>query len=490
MSVIGFTLFYFSYAFRRAAGKYFWYDELYTVYLCRLPTIGKVLEAVRAGVDFNPPLFYILTRASNAAFGEGLIATRLPGIFGFWVACLSIFCFVNHAYGPGAGFVSMVLPMTTGALHYACEARSHGIILGFLGLALVCWQRSSEQMLPNHWLLAFSLFLLAAFMTHCYALLIAIPFALAELFGIISFRHVSWAMWIATVTPAIAACLSFVPSIRAYRRLTKDTTWATLFAARLSEVEKAYTFLFDPSIPILLVAIVLFALDRPTHVLEAPQIVSRQMVLAIGFLAVPIFAVILGKAVGGPYLPRYCISAIFGFSVLFGTGIGIRNIPNWLSVILTAMAIVLAVKSAAGGSVTCVRGDPLSIHPLLRGNPVVPLAIVVLDPLDFLYLTHYAMDLAPRLYYLSLSEKDIHYRGFENLRKWCFLECNQTLTMDEFLRLDVDFSLYGSAARLVGGLFVAVAPGRRMKSLIGGRGRFLAEIEVSNSPRSGSKLLG
>ena len=84
---------YFTDIFLKASHKCFWFDELFAVYLCRLPSFTSTWSAVMHGADFNPPLFYLLTRGSQRLFGEGLIATRLPAmsVSGFF-ASASFFC--------------------------------------------------------------------------------------------------------------------------------------------------------------------------------------------------------------------------------------------------------------------------------------------------------------------------------------------------------------------------------------------------------------
>src|SRR5581483_2879451 len=108
-----FTIYYFADILLRASEKYFWYDELVTVYLCRLPTLGDIHQAVIHATDFNPPLFYLITRAAQSLAGEGLIATRLPEILGFWILCLALFAFVYRRAGLMAGFIAMALPVLT-----------------------------------------------------------------------------------------------------------------------------------------------------------------------------------------------------------------------------------------------------------------------------------------------------------------------------------------------------------------------------------------
>jgi hypothetical protein len=73
---------YFAEIFLRATQKCFWFDELFTTYLCRLPTFKGTWTAVLHGADFNPPMLYLLTRGAHGVLGEGLIATRLPAMLG------------------------------------------------------------------------------------------------------------------------------------------------------------------------------------------------------------------------------------------------------------------------------------------------------------------------------------------------------------------------------------------------------------------------
>ena len=100
--IVVFTGYYFSDVYIRASEKYFWFDELITVYLCRL-TFRHIWEALRHGADFNPPLFYFLTKTAETLFGEGLVTTRLPSIVGFWCFCICLYLVVSKRAGPLAG---------------------------------------------------------------------------------------------------------------------------------------------------------------------------------------------------------------------------------------------------------------------------------------------------------------------------------------------------------------------------------------------------
>ncbi len=206
--ILIFSFVYFFEVTVRASEKLFWYDELLTLYFARLD-IHTLWPALNSGVDFNPPLFYVLTRATEGIFGEGLIATRLPEMIGFWLFCICLFFFVNRRAGHLAGTMAMLFPMLTGAFYYAYEARPHGIVLGCCGLAVLFWQLTTEKPGAKIWYLGFGFSLLAGFMLHCYALLLVIPFACTELLMRYRSRRPFWTALFIPTLPAIAMYLLY-----------------------------------------------------------------------------------------------------------------------------------------------------------------------------------------------------------------------------------------------------------------------------------------
>ena len=107
---------YFADIFLKASQKCFWFDELFVVYLCRLPSFRDTWTAVVHGADFNPPLFYLMTRGAQRLFGEGLIATRLPEIVGVWLFCMCLFLFVARRAGVISGFIAGAFPFYFGSV--------------------------------------------------------------------------------------------------------------------------------------------------------------------------------------------------------------------------------------------------------------------------------------------------------------------------------------------------------------------------------------
>jgi len=463
-----FTIYYFGDILLRASEKYFWYDELVTVYLCRLPTLGDIHQAVIHATDFNPPLFYVVTRISQSLFGEGLITTRLPEILGFWLLCLSLFAFVYRKAGLLAGFIAMTLPMLSEAYYYAYEARPHGIVLGCCGLALLCWQLYLDNSRKT-WLALFSLCLLAAFMNHCYALVSAVPFGLAELVRSWRRKQIDWKMWAALTSPTIIACAIFIPLLRSYKAGVAGTQFGvTYFQPSWWSAFTFYFGLVSPCVVVVVVMFLLFAIDtlRPPALARSAGLFElglEELTLACSFLLLPFFGVLAGKLVHGPFIPRYFMSTVIGFCLLVSFMVRAPRTRNRTAILLTAVIVALLARTSlllvwhrmhgvgeklyeagTGMLLETTPGNPLKGYSLLTANMEAnnrPVAI--LWTLDFLYLTYYAPRILPRLYYVSCSSDAESLRAIHVVRQWTRGNYNAERSCGEFVSSNRDFLTFG-----------------------------------------------
>ena len=496
----GFSVFYFADVCLRASEKYFWFDELGTVYQCRLSLHG-LWHALRAGFDFNPPLLYLLTKIANDLFGEGLIVTRLPEIIGFWIFCLCLFRFVSKRAGPIAGFAAMAIPVFTGAFYYAYDARPHGLVLAFCGLALVCWQESLERRRERIWLAGFSIALFAAFMTHCYAITLAAPFAVAELVKSLGARRIESRRWIALATPVLLAGVIYVPLLRAYHATVGDTGFLNFSPLRWTQIGTFYNFLLAPCILIVLLVLLLLTLnatDGIRYTREAKRQTANsvflEIVLAVSFLALPVFGLLLALKMHSPFYDRYFMSALAGFCILVGFGIGTGKRAHWMSTVLAGVMACCLVSSvlvvlwhrsqgwpehlaepSSGFSSNVSLSGPLVNYPMLLSAAKKGERIVVLWPMDFFYLVNYAPELRGQLYYINWDDHDTFYRVLERIHQYAPVPYH-TVSAGEFYASRDDFMFFGLASD--SGQLRAIAGDTILKSLEFSNGRFLADIRL------------
>ncbi len=500
ISAVIFSFVYFFEVLTRASEKLFWYDELVTVYFSRL-SLHALWPALNSGVDFNPPLFYVLTRAAEGIWGEGPIGTRMPEILGFWVFCVSLFIFVSRCAGYLAGAVALTFPTLTGAFYYAYEARPHGIVLGCCGLALLFWQSALERPDQHRWLIGFSLSLFSGFMLHCYALLLVVPFACTELF--LHRARIRWSFWVALFGPAIPAVLLYAPLLISYKKTTQGTPFAVWFPASWSKIEDFYAFLLYPHLLLVMVVLVVLLIDRVSFLPQTERnsiqnLPSRtkELSLAVSFLFLPAFGILLARVVHGPFFDRYFQSALAGFCILLGLGMAARGVRYHVAVVVAVLTVgalgfdfcKLAWhryqgwperlnEPSTGWPFVGTPQNPLLGDPLLAAQKDNRLPIIILNPLYYLNDVHYSPELADRLFCALPSRDHISYRILRSLREYCGVKCNPPMTYSEFRSAHPDFLIYGDLGMLAE-LPALEGNGHEVGRMALHGGNFLVEVNV------------
>lgn len=415
-----------------ASRKLFWYDELYTVYLARLPSLSSLWSALTQGADFNPPLIYVFTRVSQSLFGEGHLATRLPEIVGFWVFCMCLFRFVSRRTSALGGIISMLVPLVTGAYFYAYEARSHGIVLGFCGLALVCWQAADRPERRLKWLLGLGGSLACALLTHSYALILFIPLGFGELARNVRSRRFDWAVWL-TLATASSAVLASVPLLHGLKTILPPD----FFPPTLGALVRCY-LLCLPAIAVLVGVLALFCAAQfiGTPHGESKSIAAlpwHETVALLGFVAVPGLAFLAARMAGAPLIPRYTISCVAGFACFFGIAaakrraIGMGVLMILLAQIGAGFALFVRGSSITEPSTSLQLGtrEPAFAkdYELMGKAADKGLPIVLTDSLTFLPLSYYApADLASRFVFVA-SPGDMNWESYFRLHNCCKPAC-------------------------------------------------------------------
>jgi hypothetical protein len=402
----------------RASQKLFWFDEIFTVYMSRLPDMASVWGALKQGADLNPPLFYGLTRFSESLFGEGHIGTRLPEILGFWIFCLCLFRFVSTRTSVLAGFIAMLFPLVTTAYFYAYEARPHGIVLGCGGIALVCWQAAIRSRRRGWCLIALFAALLSAILNHTYGVLLIVPFVLAEIVRSVCLRRVDWCVWLAMVSSSLGVLLS-LPLFRAVLKVGS----ARFSLAKGSMLANSYQFHLGPAVGVLSTGLILyfvfkFAAPYPSSSPNRePSVELPEVAALIALVAMPFFAFLLAKVTGAPLYGRYSISTVAGFGCMFGimaakrppVGLGVLFfLVAQIGVNLFVYAKTITVNEPTGSIALSTSADSFSDqYRAIEAVPNKNSPIALLDDLAFLPIIHYApANMASRLVYIQDPDID------------------------------------------------------------------------------------
>jgi hypothetical protein len=458
---------YFADTLLRASLKTFWFDELVTVYLCKLPSFGATWAAVlHGGADLNPPLFYLLTRWSQHFFGEGLIATRVPEILGFWLFTLCLYHFASRRLGPLRGAIAALFPVFTLAHYYAYEARPHGILLGFFGLMMLCWQRAREGKKVLLWVALLWLSYLASLLVHVYAVYLLIPFLFAEALTLLRRSRPNLAI--------VAALLLAPPCVvPLYHRLYanfRSGGFSGMHIHLYELVQHFFVFVLGPALAVILFLILLLAWKRPDidTASETPEVGSLsadELGLALGLILMPIIGVIGIKVSHAYYFDRYFLAATAGYALLLAQATVARgsraSVARGLFVFMIAL---LSADTLVAGYCRWHHADIDQIEPsshiIFEPSPAAPLLrnpallrdttnldILVADEPGFLYFYYYAPpQIRKRLVFGAPRNDAFEMRsldGYQRLAQWAHVDLRLT-TYDAFFATHNDFLVYST----------------------------------------------
>ncbi len=409
------SVLYFADMCLKASRKCFWFDELFTTYLCSLPSFKETWSAVLHGADFNPPLLYATTRISQSLFGEGLISSRLPAMVGVWLFCVCLFVFVARRAGILPGLIAGLFPFFTLVQYYAYEARAHGIVLGWCGLILVCWQRYTENRKSWAWLAGFGFCLAGALLTHVYAVYMVVPFVLAECDNLFRKERIDWRLVAAMALASVSVGSTvYLPLLRMY----KATVPPTFFVPGHDSIQHLAVDVLGPSIGLLLVGIALIALEMTGRAAPKPpsmEIPRREWTVAIGFLCIPVAALIGSRLAHGPFIERYFLSSVAGAAILLGFAclreaqsrilasfMVILMIADFgLTIYLSHVNRIQVTEPSSGLKLSTDPTRPMDRYKTLLSNNG-NLDILVVPTLDYFYFLKYAdASVIHHLYYLD-----------------------------------------------------------------------------------------
>ena len=441
----------------------FWYDELFTFHMTQQPSVWKALVG---GADVNPPLGYLIIRAFQSVFGSSELVTRMPEGLGFFLMSICLYRFVARNSSAVFGYVAALLPWCSGAYYLANEARPYGLMLGFAGVALVCWQEAAERERARTWfLIGFTASLSAAALSHCYAVLIFIPFGIAEIVRQFERRHFDGKMWAALIAPT--ACTGFYfPLLASMKPYVYDNYF---FKVSWTAIPEVYGFYLGPvlwplAIGALLMTVPAFtAKSAPFDDVGAgapPRSVRwHEWAVAGGFTILPCVAVVLAKSMGSQFFPRYAATGVLGFGLLLALSLRWRGTPErttgWVATgFLVGYCVAFGqwlypimnvTPSAEKASLEKMerRQSPFDIRP--------ELPFVAANGIHFFEIDHYgASSVTARLYYLvdrdsalEYTQADIFDSGFPVIMRW-FPMHGKLAPYKEFVRQHPKFLVYGS----------------------------------------------
>lgn len=412
------TIGYAAGAMLHARAKPFWYDEIFTMMAASAPTAAATWHAAKL-LDAAPPLTHLLTHFAIHWFGGGEIAGRLPQIAGFWIFCLAMYRFVGRRLEIFYGLAALLLPLGTQAYEYAYEARPYGLVLGFCGILLVCWQSAADRGCTRlryaGACAGVALSFAGALLSHYYAALLYVPLAGAEAYRSWKARRIDWGIWLAMAlgsAPLIWRFATIRTVVSGFVRTS--STWSDLYPF---QVLNFWNDGLQASLCVLVLALAVMALrtrkspdpleqsaDRPA------AFPAHELLAALLFLTLPVIALGGGLLVTGVYSARYALAAFAGVVVLLPAVTahvsGGRSLPAFLLAALAILPAVLVTGTAAGPR-NVLSEERLLMDALNQGPVVIP------DGQFFLQMWFYLPEpMKSRVVFLVDGEAAVKYQVY------------------------------------------------------------------------------
>lgn len=393
--VSAYSLILFGYTLPSAAVRPFWYDEIFTHTIVKLPSFQDSLAALGRGWDLQPPLYFAIVRASAALFGAEELGLRLPSILGFWMGSAALYFLACRLVPPL--FAALVLPLAaaTPLSNYALEARPYSLVFAFGALALLCWHsttRGGHERLAKAGLV---LSLVAVSTVHYYGFLTFLIIAGGEAAYTFRLRQYRISVWLLIVLSAVPFLLHW-PLMWAGIQLFSTGSWNSpnpKVLVRSYSIDIAFLVLAPA-------ALHKFFQLRPTQrpfgpVLDRPAFDIPAVSACLTALAIPVIALFAAYGVSGMVSPRYTLNWLIGAillaSMLAAEILGYRaRIGLLLLVMFELIAVVFGLLDLQQGRRSrdgmTTRVQALS----LASKPWPGLKIASDDPFYVVPLMHYA----------------------------------------------------------------------------------------------------
>lgn len=299
-----------------AIARPLWHDELFTYYISQASTLRELIRNIREN-DLNPPLIYLLTRISHTLFGYSTLATRLPEIAGFYVGSMCFYKFLEHRVRASfAALGVLVFWMSPICWRLSTEARPYGLLFGFFGGVLLCWQKAIQPGPRTKTLLLLAFCVLGMVLSHVFAILMLLPFVVAEIARLFQTRRPDWPLWLAFALPLIGI-VSYAPLINRYAH----GLFPPAFQGSIERIALSAFEFYDPTSLLAVVlaflaglAITLFERKRVNRLVSRPNPVDAALI--VGSLLIPAVVIATLMRMQGAYFPRYSFLAVVGISLL------------------------------------------------------------------------------------------------------------------------------------------------------------------------------
>lgn len=406
-----------------AANRPFWYDEVFTVVLSRLPSMADVQRALGNAADTSAPGFYVIERAASAVVPDPEIAFRIASILAIPFASVCLFLFAREHLGPAGALAAALVPFVSALYHgYSVEARPYGVGAALLTMAMLGWQWADRA----RWCVVLAAGLALAASVNYHAVFMIGPIALAEMVWTASHRRWRLRVWAALAVGTLPLVI-FWGNLSQLRRYYGENYWTH---GSFADIVAGYDWLYGVShvpglglgIALALAATLALSVWKPGWFprAHAERVPAATIVLIVAVIALPWIVALTGRLLGGGFTPRYGIGVVSGIALALAYTARLFG-PRAIAITSVILLVTLGWREAAfwrgeGHPSPLSEADLAQHERMLAHAAPGSLPIVVSNGLHFVPIAYYRTG-AHRARLVALVDPDaaLKYSGTDSV---------------------------------------------------------------------------
>ena len=303
--------FYFATSIYVAAHRVFWFDELFTIHIARLPDVKAIWTALGHGADSLPPTYYMVVRLFGNLFGNSEVAARLPSALAFVVGLLLIFDCARRMTSGLYGLIAFSVATCSFLPYYGYEARSYAIYFMLSALALWVWFCTRDEKKSSA--ILFGVVLCLGVTMHYYFVLCLVPYAIWEVLRGKRGQLASSKL-IAGFVGAVIPAVLLSPIILSFSHKFSTGFWNR---PSFGELRAIFSQLFPDGLFLLVLIVIWIVLSDSDNKNVALQPMQHGEAIGWLFLCIPLVGFLLAEWKTNAFYSRYFISVLPGVAVAF-----------------------------------------------------------------------------------------------------------------------------------------------------------------------------
>ena len=201
------TLVYLASAARSAAHNRLDVDEVFALWVERLPDPAQIYHALWMGGEYNPPLFPNLLHIWAGILGQNDFVTRVPSILAGFAAALFGFLLFKRYTSKPAALLGFSLILSGQLFFFATIVRPYALTVACYTLAVLLWDNINQRKYIVPSLVGIGISLNISISLNVYSVLYIPDLCLLEIIYSVAYKCFRRGVWLAFLSSVISMAI-------------------------------------------------------------------------------------------------------------------------------------------------------------------------------------------------------------------------------------------------------------------------------------------